>query len=165
MVIMSLKGGRSISVIPKTQEILANHAGKNDAVMAILQEVQDEFGYVPEASVVQISKSTGINRSRLYGILTFYAQFRLQPVGKHIIRVCRGTACHVKGSQAISEKLCDCLNIKPGETTEDNQFTVEEVACIGACGMAPVMTIDEDTYGSLTVNNATDPLKKYSKNS
>jgi NADH:ubiquinone oxidoreductase subunit E len=112
-----------------------------------------------EKAFKKIADETGLKLNNLYGVATFYAQFRLQPVGKHIIRVCHGTACHVQNATAITDDLKDELNVKDGETTEDGIFTLESVACLGCCSLAPVMMIGEETYGKLTGKSAVKTIK------
>jgi len=125
---------------------------KNEAsnMIAMLQDVQEIHGYLPEDDIIRVGKHLNVPTSRVYGVATFYNQFRLTPLGKHVIRVCRGTACHVKGSLDILQTLEAELGISAGETTKDLQFTIETVACIGACSIAPVIVIDDKYYGGLT---------------
>ena len=118
------------------------------------------MGYLPEKSFNKINKKTGIEIADLYGVATFYTQFRLNPVGKHIIKVCHGTACHVQNAVALTEALEEALKISDGETTEDGLFTLESVACLGCCSLAPVMMIGEETYGKLSGKNAVKIVKE-----
>jgi NADH-quinone oxidoreductase subunit E len=115
---------------------------------------------LPADAFQKISELTGLKLSEMYGVATFYTQFRLNPVGKHIVKVCHGTACHVQNATAISEALEDALGIKDGETTENGLFTLESVACLGCCSLAPVMMIGDDTYGKLTGNQAVKIIKE-----
>ncbi len=144
--------------ISRTQEILDKHS--NNAVIPVLQDVQNEFGYVPEEAVAHISSVTNINKSRLYGILTFYSQFYLKPRGKNIVKVCCGTACHVKGAEKNLTKLKELLKIKEGETTADGEFTLERIACMGACGLAPVVTVNQEVHGNVTSDKIDKIIKK-----
>jgi len=121
------------------------------ALIPILQDLHEHFGYLPEAALDHVGRALDISTTRIYGVATFYNQFRLQPLGKHVIRVCRGTACHVKGSASLLEALEAELGIKAGTTTKDGLFTIETVACLGACSIAPVMMIDDKFHGRLTV--------------
>lgn len=146
--------------IDKTQKIIDRYAGEKDAVMVILQDVQEEFGYVPKKAVEHISAACRVNQSRLFGILTFYSQFYLYPRGKNIIKVCCGTACHVKGSGRNLAKLEELLHIKEGQTTADNTYTLEKIACMGACGLAPVITVNRDVYGHVTADKIDKIIKK-----
>jgi len=132
-------------------------------LIPILQDVQDIHGYLPEPELKKVSVYTGLPLSRIYGVATFYNQFRLQPLGKYVIRVCRGTACHVKGSFDILTTLENELGIKAGQTTKDLMFTIETVACIGACSIAPVIAIGEDFYGNLDPKKIKQLLRKLKK--
>jgi NADH-quinone oxidoreductase subunit E len=131
------------------------------ALMPVLQEIQDCYGYVPEPCVHLVAERLNVYTSQIYGVLTFYAQFHLEPRGRYIVRVCMGTACHVKGAGRIGDTLKDRLGIGHAETTEDLKFTAEFVACIGACGMAPVIMVNDATYGSMSVQKMDEVIKKY----
>lgn len=131
------------------------------SLIPLLQDVQNIYGYLPENALRDISNFVGVPLSRVYGVATFYNQFRLTPLGKNIIRVCRGTACHVKNSANILYALESELGIKAGETTRDKQFTIEVVNCIGACSIAPVILVNDDYYGRITVKDITKILRKY----
>jgi NADH-quinone oxidoreductase subunit E len=130
-------------------------------LMPVLQGIQEAYGYVPEETVDLVAERLNVYSSQIYGVLTFYAQFHLKPRGKNIIRVCMGTACHVKGAGRIGDTLADRLGIRHAETTEDLKFTAEYVACIGACGMAPVIMVNDATYGSMTVQKMDEVIEKY----
>ncbi len=146
----------------KIQEIMAEYtAGRRETLIPILQDVQALFGYLPEESLAIIAKYIGVSTSKVFGVATFYNQFRLRPVGKHTVRVCRGTACHVRGSKLLLDAFAGELNVQPGETTPDGQFTLETVACIGACSIAPVVMIDESFHGSVQSRNVKTILKEY----
>jgi NADH:ubiquinone oxidoreductase subunit E len=119
------------------------------ALIPVLQGAQDAFGYLPEPVLEEIAVRLNVPISQIYGVVTFYAQFHLEPRGKHVIRTCQGTACHVRNASRILEALKSDLGVSPGSTTEDLQFTLETVACIGACSLAPVMMVDHDTHGRL----------------
>ncbi|HNW89540.1 MAG TPA: NADH-quinone oxidoreductase subunit NuoE [Bacteroidales bacterium] len=129
-------------------------------MIPILQHTQDLYGFVPKDAFVKISRETGLKLSDMYGVATFYAQFRLNPVGKHIIKVCHGTACHVQNANKITDALQEALGVKDGETTEDNLFTLESVACLGCCSLAPVMMIGTETYGKLTGSESVKIVKE-----
>jgi NADH-quinone oxidoreductase subunit E len=144
-------------------EILDRLAGEKGMLIPILQQVQDAYGYVPEEAADAVADGTGSYRSQVYGVLTFYTQFHLSPRGRHIIRACAGTACHVKGGSQVINRMVNELGIGHGETTEDLIFSFEEVACIGACGLAPVIMIDNDAFGNLDPNQAETVLKKFRK--
>jgi len=121
----------------------------NDLV-PILQKIQSAYGYLPRPVLLEMSKKTGISASQIYGVVTFYEQFHLEPHGRHTIKCCRGTACHVKNGAGIIKAVKKSLGIEPGETTEDMEFTFETVACLGACALAPVMVVDGVYHGKMT---------------
>ena len=139
--------------------LIRKYNGKKGNMIPLLQGTQDIYGYLPRLAFEKIAGETGLNLSEMFGVATFYSQFRLKPVGKHIIKVCHGTACHVQNAKEISEALEESLKIKDGETTEDRFFTLESVACLGCCSLAPVMMIGDQTYGKLTGNEATKIVK------
>jgi NADH-quinone oxidoreductase subunit E len=124
-----------------------------ESLIAILQDIQQEIGYVPEEAVDIVARELEISPTRVYGILTFYAQFRLFPPGKHSLKVCQGTACHVMGGELILNYLMDKLDVKAGDTTSDKCFTFERVACVGCCGMAPVVLLDDKPRGNITITS------------
>jgi NADH-quinone oxidoreductase subunit E len=139
--------------------LIEKYKGKKGNLIPLLQGTQELFGYIPRAAFEKIATETGLNLSDMYGVATFYAQFRLNPVGKYIIKVCHGTACHVQNANAITEAIQESLNIKDGETTDDGLFTLESVACLGCCSLAPVMMIGDETYGKLTGAEAVKIIK------
>jgi NADH-quinone oxidoreductase subunit E len=130
--------------------VLSPYRGRKDALIPILQQVQEEIGYLPDEAMLEIARTTGLSESRVYAVASFYAQFRFTPRGKHTIMVCRGTACHVRGAEKILEETERTLGIVEGETTEDKKYTLETVACIGCCALAPCIMIDEDVEAKLT---------------
>jgi len=134
--------------------LIEKYRNKKGNMIPILQGVQEIFGYIPRNAFKKISKETGLELSDMYGVATFYSQFRLNPVGKHIVKVCHGTACHVQNANAITDAIQEALKVSDGETTEDGLFTLESVACLGCCSLAPVMMIDDETYGKLTGDKA-----------
>lgn len=140
------------------KEIFSDFHGKENELIPILQRVQTKFGYLPREAMIEISRFTGVPESRVYSVATFYAQFRFTPVGKYHIMLCRGTACHVRGAERIQEEVEKQLGIKEGETTTDMMFSLETVACIGACGVAPNMVINKETYSRLTQRRISDIL-------
>lgn len=152
----------SISIIEEVQKILARYpnAGR-DSLIPILQEIQGACGYLSREAVVEVGKQLGIPTSKIYGVATFYNQFRFSAQGKFHIQICRGTACHVKGSAAILDALVRELKINPGETTRDGLFSLEIVACIGACGLAPVMNISNNFHAKLTTQSIPGIIKSY----
>lgn len=145
----------------RIRQIVAPWKGGNGGTIPVLQEVQNEFGYLPEDALMAVSKEMKIPPSELYGVATFYAQFHLNPRGRHIIRVCRGTACHVRGSLILLDKIKKVLQVEENGTTEDLRYTLEPVACVGACGLAPVMMVDEDTHGRLTPDKIMEVINSY----
>lgn len=145
----------------RVERLLQEFLGKKGVLVPILQKIQDEFGYLPRPAMEYVAKRLHIPASKVFGVATFYAQFHLHPRGKNIVRVCRGTACHVRGVSKVAEKMQEILGVGVGQTTADMKFTYEEVACIGACGLAPVMMINEQTYGKLTPEKLQDILKEY----
>ncbi len=142
------------------ERILEKYKNTRGALIPILQTVQAEYGYLPEPAVNLIAERLNIGTSEITGVATFYAQFHLTQRGRHIIKVCCGTACHVKGAKKVAEKLSETLEISVGMTTKDKLFTLEEVACLGACSLAPVMMIDEDVHGKLASDTVGDIIKE-----
>ena len=131
------------------------------ALMPVLQKAQEIYGYLPIEVQSMVAEGLGISLSEVYGVATFYSQFSLNPKGEHRISVCLGTACYVKGADKILEGLEERLGIKCGECTKDGVFSLDSCRCVGACGLAPVIMIDDDVYGRLTVDQLDDILKKY----
>lgn len=132
------------------EPVLAQYADTKGSLITILQHAQEIYGYLPQDVIRRISERTGVKPAKIMGVATFYTQFRLQPVGKYLIMLCKGTACHVNGSDLIEKTITEALGIRDGETTEDGLFTLKNVACLGCCSLSPVMMINEETYGSLT---------------
>ncbi|SMC83497.1 NADH-quinone oxidoreductase subunit NuoE [Sporomusa malonica] len=147
--------------LDQVEAILAKYQGVKGALIPVLQEAQNAYGYLPREVIKCIAEKTGIPVSQIYGVVTFYSQFHLNPRGKNIVRVCQGTACHVRGAKAILKALEDGLQVKAGGTTPDLKFTLETVACIGACGLAPVLMVNDDTHGRLTPEVIPELLAKY----
>ena len=144
-------------------KILKKYAAKKGTLIPILQETQKIYGYLPREALILIAEESNTDISQVYGVATFYAQFRFTPVGKYLIRVCHGTACHVSGAERITEVCEEELQIKDGKTSGDLQFTLESVACLGCCSLAPVLTVDENTHGRLTDREVRKILAKYKK--
>lgn len=130
--------------------VLDTYANVDGSLITILQKAQEIYGYLPQDVIRHISEKTGIKPAKIMGVATFYTQFRLKPVGKYLIMLCKGTACHVNGSDLIEKTITETLGIQDGETTEDGLFTLKNVACLGCCSLSPVMMINDETYGSLT---------------
>ncbi|MGM0651262.1 MAG: NADH-quinone oxidoreductase subunit NuoE [Bacillota bacterium] len=147
--------------LSKVDKLIEPYVGKKEMLIPALQKVQEYFGYLPRPAAEQVSKRMRIPLSRLYGVATFYAQFKMKPRGRNIIRVCQGTACHIQGSPKIAERIEEELSIESGETTDDLRYTLEEVACIGACALAPVIMINNEPHGRLTPDKIKSILDSY----
>lgn len=145
----------------KCDEICAQYKGTKGATIPVLQKVQDSYGYLYKELVERVADNMNVSSHTLYGVITFYAQFYTKPRGKYVIRVCRGTACHVKGSGRISDVVFEEFKIRNGETDENKIFTLEEVSCIGACGMAPVIMVNDKTHGNLTPEESRKIFRDY----
>ena len=143
------------------KKVLESYDKKQKNLIPILQNAQNEYVYIPKKIMHKLGKYLKLTFAEVYGVVTFYSQFHLEPRGENIIRVCMGTACHVRGAGKIFDKLKEELGINDGETTEDLQFTLETVACIGACGLAPVIMVNDDTHGKLTPEDVPKILEKY----
>ena len=141
--------------------VIAEHADDRGALMPVLQKAQEIYGYLPIEVQTMIAEGMDIPLEKVYGVVTFYAQFSLNPKGKYRISVCLGTACYVKGAGDIFNKFSEKLGIKGGEITPDGKFSLDACRCIGACGLAPVLTVNEDVYGNLTVDDVDKILAKY----
>ena len=144
--------------------ILGEFDGRPDELIPMLQKVQRALGYLPEGALLEIARLTRLPAARVFGVATFYAQFRLQPVGKYIIKVCRGTACHVSGSDVILADIGNYLQITTGATTRDRLFTLETVACFGCCALAPVIVVNDLVYGLMTPAKSRDLLEGLRRN-
>ena len=140
--------------------VLDEYASVKGSLITILQHTQDVYGYLPKEAIERISERTGIATSEIMGVGTFYTQFRFEPVGKYLIMLCQGTACHVNSSELILQTIKDELHIEDGQTTEDGLFSLKCVACLGCCSLSPVMMVNEDTYGSLTPDKTKKILKE-----
>jgi len=147
---MEVEGSISLQQI---KALIDKRGNDVESLIIILQDIQKELGYVPEEAVDIVVAELGISPTRIYGILTFYAQFRLSPPGAHSLKVCQGTACHVMGGERILKYLSDKLDVKAGETTSDRRFSFERVACVGCCGMAPVVVVDDKPHGNSTIKS------------
>lgn len=145
----------------KTREIVTPWKGRKGGLIPVLQGVQSVIGYLPPEAMETIALELKKPLAEIYGVATFYAQFHFKPRGKNIVRICRGTACHVRGSLKIMNRFKDLLGVEENETTADLRFTLEPVACLGACGLAPVITVNEDTHGRLTPEDVSAVIKKY----
>lgn len=149
-------------MIKEVENILEEHEGaKREDLIPILQEIQDNQGYLSENSIVKVGKHLELPTSKIYGVATFYNQFRFEPKGKYHIQVCRGTACHVLGSSTVLDKLEKHLKIKADQTTKDGLFSIEVVACIGACGLAPVICVNGEFYAKVTTESIKEIIENY----
>ena len=151
--------------ISKIEPVLEEYASVPGSLITILQQTQDIYGYIPKEVMNLIADRTGTTPAKVMGVATFYSQFRLRPVGKYLIMLCQGTACHVNGSEKIAAAIESELGIKDGGTTEDGLFSLKNVACLGCCSLSPVMMINGETYGSLTPDKAVGILRTLRKES
>ncbi len=150
--------GQEAATEQRLSEVLSSYQGREDELIPILQRVQQDFGYLPEGAMRRIAKFLKLPESTVFGVGTFYAQFKLHPSGKNIVRVCRGTACHVRGGARILRQVEKELGIKPGETTPDFDYSLETVACFGACALAPVVVLNDNVSGRMTTTKVTGML-------
>ncbi len=157
---MSCNCNCSNSDLSLLNETLEHYAAIPGSLITILQKAQGIYGYLPADVLNYIAKKTDIPAAKVFGVATFYTQFRFKPVGKYLIMLCQGTACHVNGSLMLEKTIFDTLGIKDGETTEDGLFTLKNVACLGCCSLSPVMMINDETYGSLTPQKVRDILAR-----
>jgi NADH-quinone oxidoreductase subunit E len=149
----------------RAEEICREHEGRKGDLLVVLQKIQAVYGYVPKSIFPLASQYLGASSSEIFGVLTFYNRFHLSRRGKHTVRACRGTACHFKNSLEILEKIRSHLHLAPNQdTTDDAVFSIEEVACLGACGIAPVMTVDDEVFGKLSPEQAVKILSRYETN-
>jgi NADH-quinone oxidoreductase subunit E len=140
--------------------VLTQYKGEKNDLIPVLQKAQEKFGYLPRDVMEGIARFLRLPASIVFGVSTFYAQFKFVPMGKKVVRVCRGTACHVRGADKILQEFERKLCIKPGETTEDREYTLETVACIGACALAPTLTVNKDVKGKMTTQRVREMLDK-----
>ena len=148
---------------PRLRRVLDKHKGGREDLIPLLQDIQKEFGYLPKDIMRDVAAHLRIPASSVYGVATFYTQFYLKPQGRHRVRVCRGTACHVRGSRRIQERVKHKLGVKEGDTTKDMMFSYETVACLGTCALAPVMLIHNTYYGRITPERVDGILEEYMK--
>ena len=142
-------------------EFLAPYRGQRGATIPVLQKVQEELGYLPEEVISEIANFIGLTKNEIYGVASFYAQFRFERQGEHSVKVCQGTACHVRGGRRILEAVEQELDIQPGETGKDYKFSLERVACFGCCALAPVMVVNKAIYGRMTTTKTRQILAEY----
>jgi len=157
--ITEVKREETESIESQVDEILSTFTGEKAELIPMLQQVQHLFGYLPEAAMSRIAEFVRVPECTVYGVATFYAQFKLVPTGRNIVRVCRGTACHVRGGARILKEVEKHLGIKPGESTPDLEYALETVACIGACALAPTMTVNNETHGEMTTRKVAEILE------
>lgn len=153
--------GGEAKKMPELDAILAKYEGYKGALIPVLQATQDAYGYLSREAMIYIAEKLDIPISQIYGVATFYTQFHMTPRGKFIIRSCQGTACHVRGAKVVLKALEDALGVVPGQTTPDLKFTLETVACIGACGLSPCIMVNDDTHGRLTPERVPEILARY----
>ena len=149
------------AAVEKISAICDRYAQEKTPLMMILSDIQKEYGYIPLEVQELVSEKTGVSVAEIYGVVTFYSFFSLTPKGKYVIGVCLGTACYVKGAQQVLDKFSEIIGIKPGETSADGKYSLDATRCIGACGLAPVLTINDEVYGRLTVEDIPGIMAKY----
>lgn len=150
-----------VDVSSKVDQIVSRYKGGDRDIISVLQDVQDEFNYIPKEALTQVSAKLQVPLSRAYALATFFTAFSLEPKGKHPIAVCMGTACHVRGAPRIMDQLERELGVKQGDTTPDGKFSLDEVHCLGCCGLAPVITVGDDLHGKLRLTQLKRILNKY----
>jgi NADH-quinone oxidoreductase subunit E len=156
-----LKTGQAKNELAGFKVELWNYAGEKGALIPLLQSAQGTYGYIPESAIDQISEIVDIPAADIYGVITFYSQFRLKPLGKYLVKICDGTACHVNGAERIAGGIEDELQVTGNDTTEDGLFTLQKVACLGCCSLSPVIMINGETFGRLTPKKVQQLLKEY----
>ena len=154
-------GKLNAAAVSKIDEICARYKDEKTPLMMILSDIQNEYGYIPLEVQEIVSKHTGISVAEIYGVVTFYSFFSLTPKGKYVIGCCLGTACYVKGAQQVIDRFSELLHIKPGETTDDGMFTLDALRCIGACGIAPAVSINGKVYPKMTVSQVNEVIASY----
>lgn len=155
------KGCNGQAVDDKVVSIANKYKGQKGGIMGALHEIQDEYGYISEVNQKYLSDKLGVPLSEIYGIITFYSRFSLMPKGKYNIQVCMGTACYVKGAEAVINAFKDNLKVGVGQVTEDGLFSIESVRCLGACGLAPAIVVNEDVYGKVTPDMVPNIIEEY----
>ena len=151
----------SAEQLKEVDDIASKHRSRPGALIPVLEQVQEVLGYLPKGALMKVARGLNIPIANVYGVVTFYSFFTMVPKGRHNIRVCFGTACYVKGAQRVFDKLSDCLGIGRGGCTEDRRFSLETVRCLGVCGLAPVIVIDEDTHGQVKTSEVEGSLDSY----
>jgi NADH-quinone oxidoreductase E subunit len=151
--------------LEKVDAIISNYESDKSSLIAILQDVQAEYGYLPKEVLKHVAARLDIPLIQVFGVATFFKAFRLKPKGRYLVRVCLGTACHVRGAPSVLEETERKLNVKAGETTDDGLFTLETVNCLGCCALGPVVVVDDETVGQMTATKAASLLKRYTSES
>jgi NADH-quinone oxidoreductase subunit E len=154
-------GMHEVNVLEEVGDIVAACSADRGSLIPMLQEIQERLGYLCEEAVAELSRRTGISENEIYGVATFYEQFRFRPPGEHTICICQGTACHVRGGRQILAEVEQRLGVRPGETTEDGRFDLKRVACIGCCALAPTLTIDGEVHARMTPQKARGVIARY----
>ena len=152
-----------VKVREETKKILQNYPTQKDRLISVLNDIQEKYGYIPKQAQIEISEYFNIPMAEIYGVITFYSRFTLQPKGKYNLSICLGTACFVKGSQSLLDRAKERLGIGAGEVTPDGKFSIDEVRCVGACGLAPVFMVNEEVYGKATVKQLDEVIDRYMK--
>jgi len=153
--------GLNAAAVTQIKEICARYTDEKTPLMMILSDIQNEYGYIPLEVQEIVSQETGISVAEIYGVVTFYSFFSLTPKGKYVIGCCLGTACYVKGAQNVIDKFAEILKVKPGQTTEDGMFTLDALRCIGACGIAPAVSINGTVYPKMSVSQVPGIIESY----
>lgn len=153
--------GPAKEALSKITDILARHPANRGSLIPILQDIQEDFGHLSEGAVEELERLTGISANEIYGVATFYTQFRFSPPGQHTIQSCQGTACHVRGGQKILKELEQHLGITSGQTTADGKFDLERVACLGCCALAPVISVDGKVHAQMTAKKIPSIISQY----
>ena len=154
---------KPISVATKTRQIVKKYGNTKSAVIAVLQDLQETFNYLPKEALKTAARAMNVPMSRVYEAATFYTAFSLEPRGRHVVKVCKGTACHVRGAAILQDRFETTLGIKPGGTTKDGLFSLETVNCVGACALGPVVVINTEYHGQVTINKVDKIIKKINK--
>lgn len=152
-----------VKVREETKQILEGYPADKDCLIAILNDIQEKYGYIPKQSQLEVSEYLKMPMAEIYGVITFYSRFTLKPKGKYNLSICLGTACFVKGSQSLLDRAKERLGISSGEVTPDGKFSIDEVRCVGACGLAPVFMVNEEVYGKATVKQLDEVIDRYMK--
>lgn|SRR5450759_1988455 len=151
---------KASDIVVKTKQIVKKHGGDKSSLIAVLQDIQEAFNYLPKQALTTAAKTMNMPLSRVYEAATFYTAFSLKPRGENVVRICKGTACHVRGASALQDKFERTLGIKPGEMTHDGKFSLETVNCVGACALGPIVVINTEYHGQMTMNKVDKLIEK-----